>query len=76
MYNNKCHVNNIYQKEHSLLQTPSRMLQQASLANELPVGLYQTIESAHVTLELAQQIKVLDGRQRFAHLVRGPAEHD
>lgn len=52
------------------------MLQQTTLPDELPFGLDEPIESAHVALQFAQQSVVLDRRQCLAYLVGGASEHD
>lgn len=52
------------------------MFQQTPLSDELAIGLNESIETAHVALQFAQQPIVLDGRQCFAHLVGGTTEHD
>lgn len=66
----------VEQEEHALLQSATRMLQQAALPDEATIGLHHAIEAAEVALQFAQLREVFGCGQDFAHLGGGARQHD
>lgn len=63
------------EEEHPLLEATLGMFKEATLPDELPVGLNERVESDQVALDLAQQGVILRGGQFLPDDLRRSEEH-